>query len=78
MAKQFLDSAGLATFFTQLKGLFATKESVTEVKTNTDPYIFEIDYDTVLKFNTDLIISGEATSAMIGSGSLGAMILGNP
>lgn len=77
MAKQFLDSAGLATFFTQLKGLFATKDAVAEVKTNTDPYIFDIDYDTVLKFNTNQIVSGEASSAMLGAGTLGTMILGS-
>lgn len=77
MAKQFLDSVGLATFLEQLRGLFATKVAVAEVKTETDPYIFDIDY-TVLEFNTDLVVSGEATSAMLGSGSLGAMILGSP
>lgn len=77
MAKQFLDLTGLATFFTQLKGLFATKEAVAEVKTNTDPYIFDIDY-TKLEFNTDQIVSGDATSAMLGTGQLGTMILGSP
>lgn len=77
MAKQFLDLAGLATFITQLKELFATRAAVGEVKANTDPYIFDIDYNK-LKFKTDLIVSGEATSATIGAGSLGAMILGNP
>lgn len=59
MAKQFLDSAGLATFLEQLRGLFATKAGVAEVKESTDPYIFDIDYDTVLKFNTDQIVSDE-------------------
>ena len=58
MEKQFLDFVGLATFFTQLNGLFATKTAVAEVKTETDPYIFDIDY-TELEFNTDLIVSGE-------------------
>lgn len=76
MAKQFLDKAGLATFLAQLKGLFATKEAVTELKTNTDPYILDIDYS-VLEFNTDLIVSGEASSAMLGVGQLGTMILGS-
>lgn len=78
MAKQFLDSAGLSTFLMQLKGLFATKAGVAEVKENTDPYIFDIDYDTVLKFNTEQIISGNGTSAMLGTGQLGAMVLGSP
>ena len=76
MAKKFLDSAGLATFLTQLKDLFATKSAVAEVKANTDPYIFNIDY-TKLEFNTDLIVSGEASSAMLGVGQLGTMILGS-
>ena len=56
MAKQFLDLTGLSTFFTQLKGLFATKEDVIEVKTKTDSYIFDIDY-TILEFNTNLIVN---------------------
>ena len=76
MAKQFLDKAGLATFLAQLNGLFATKKDVAEVKENTDPYIFDIDY-TVLQFNTNQIVSGEATSAMLGTGQLGTMILGS-
>ena len=78
MVEQFLDKIGLSTFLTQLEGLFATKKSVADVKEATDPYIFEIDYDNTLKFNTDLIISGSATSATLGVGQLGAMILGNP
>ena len=76
MAKQFLDLTGLATFVEQLSELFATKSAVTEVKVNTDPYIFDIDY-TKLEFNTDQIVSGEATSAMLGTGQLGAMVLGS-
>ena len=76
MAKQFLDRHGLNTFFEQLKELFATKEAVAEVKTNTDPYIFDIDY-TVLEFNTDQLVSGSGTSAMLGTGQLGTMILGS-
>jgi hypothetical protein len=78
MVEQFLDKIGLSTFLTQLEGLFATKKSVMDVKEATDLYIFEIDYDNTLKFNTDLIISGSATSATLGVGQLGAMILGNP
>lgn len=59
MAKQqFLDKTGLATFSAQLKGLFATKKAVAEVKTNTDPYILDIDY-AVLEFDTTLIVSEE-------------------
>lgn len=77
MAKQFLDSAGLKTFFAQLKGIFATKVGVVEVKESTDPYIFDIDY-TVLEFDTNLIVSGDATSAMLGTGQLGTMMLGSP
>lgn len=73
MAKQFLDKTGLATFLGQLKGLFATKDAVSEVKENTDPYIFDIDY-TVLEFNTSQIVSGNGTSAMLGTGQPGTMI----
>ena len=76
MAKQFLDSAGLSSFVAQLKELFATKTSVAEVKTSTDPYILDIDY-TKLEFNTNQIVSGKASSAMIGTGQLGTMVLGS-
>ena len=55
---------------------FATKTAVAEVKTSTDPYIFDIDY-TKLQFNTDQIVSGNGTSAMLGTGTLGTMVLGN-
>lgn len=68
MAKQFLDSAGLATFFAQLKGIFATKASVAEVKESTDPYIFDIDYSAIM---------GDATSAEIGVGEVGFLIIAN-
>lgn len=74
--KQFLDLAGLKTFVKQLPSLFATKDAVAEVKAATDPYIFDIDY-TELEFNTDLIVSGEASSAMLGTGQLGQMVLGS-
>lgn len=75
MAKQFLSFSGLSTFLTQLESVFAKKECVLEVKESTDPYIFDIDYSK-LKFNTDLIISGNTTSGILGVGELGAMILG--
>lgn len=58
MAKQFLDLTGLNTFLEQLDELFATKKDVADVKKNTDPYIFDIDY-TVLEFDTNLIINEE-------------------
>lgn len=58
MAKQFLDLTGLSTFLAQLDELFATKKDVADVKKNTDPYIFDIDY-TVLEFDTSLIINEE-------------------
>ena len=74
MAKQFLDLNGLKTFLAQLGGLFATKEAVTKVKTSTDPYIFDIDY-TKLEFDTDLIVSGGASSSTIDVGQVGFMII---
>lgn len=59
MAKHFLDSAGLATFFAQLKGLFATSEEVTAVTDATDVYILNIDYENTLAFDTKEIVIGE-------------------
>lgn len=74
MAKQFLDLTGVKTFLAQLHNLFATKVAVTEVKSATDPYIFDIDYS-LLEFNTDLIISGNTSSPLIGVGQVGYMII---
>ena len=76
--KQFLDIVGLNTFLAGMKDTFADQIELNALKINTDPYIFEIDYENTLKFNTDLIVSGSATSATLGVGQLGAMILGNP
>ena len=59
MAKQFLDLTGVATFLAQLKGLFATKEAVTEVKESTDTYVLSIDYENTLAFDTQEIITNE-------------------
>ena len=57
MAKQFLDKTGLATFLTQLKGLFATPEAVAKVEEDTNTYILNIDYDSTLAFDTTEIIT---------------------
>lgn len=66
MAKQFLDKAGLATVLMQLKGLFATKAYVAEVKATTDPYIFNIDYSAIIE---------DVTSAEIGVGEVNSLII---
>ena len=76
MKKQFLDYKGLTTFIEQIKNIFAMRKDLEEVKANTDPYIFDIDYS-LLEFNTDMIVSGGASSATIGIGQLGTMILGS-
>lgn len=54
--KQFLDLNGLRTFLNQLKGLFATKEAVSNVEADTNTYILKIDYS-ILEFDTSEIIS---------------------
>ena len=59
MAKQFLDSAGLSTFFSQLKELFATSADVVAVTDATDDYILNIDYESTLAFDTKEIITDE-------------------
>lgn len=66
MAKQFLDLAGLSTFFTQLKNIFATPDdvaavtdAVAAVTDATDDYILNIDYESTLAFDTKEIITDE-------------------
>lgn len=75
MTKQFLNRTGLKTFLLQLESLFATKEEVTQLKTDTDPYIFEIDYDAELEFDTTFIVTGDSSSPMIDVGQVGFMII---
>jgi hypothetical protein len=74
--KQFLDSIGLNTFFTGMKGLFADQKELITLKTNTDPYIFGIDYENTLAFDINELVTND-TSAILGTGILGTMILGN-
>lgn len=56
MAKQFLDLTGLTTFLSQLKELFATKQAVADVESDTNTYILNIDYS-ALEFDTSEIVS---------------------
>ena len=59
MAKNFLNLPGLSTFFTQLKNIFATTSEITAVESDTDTYVFNIDYDSALAFDTSEIITDE-------------------
>lgn len=77
MANQFLDKTGLSVFLAQLKGLFATKADTAEVKANTDPYIFNIDYS-VLEFDTTELVTpatDPAKSSKINTGKVGFMLI---
>ena len=73
----YLDKAGLKTFLAQSKEIFGLKSSTDTVRDAIDVYILNFDY-TALEFDTDWIISGEATSATLGVGKIGMMLLGNP
>lgn len=55
MVKQFLDLTGLNTFLNQLKGLFATKDAVSDVEIDTNTYILNVDYS-ILEFDTSEIV----------------------
>ena len=51
----FLDFRGLATFFNGLKNLFATKDSVTQIETDTNMYVIDVDPN-LLEFDKDALI----------------------
>lgn len=74
MIKELLDSFGLKTLLLELAKHIATKKAVAEVKTATDPFILDVDYS-MLKFNTDFIVTGDATSHAIGVGQVGALVI---
>lgn len=60
-----------------LKALIDT--SIEEVQADIEPYIFNIDYDTLLAFDTSEIVfdysSSTSTSSILGEAILGKMIL---
>lgn len=73
MDKQFLDFTGLDKLLGLFKGLYDNIfNSVNAAKE--DPRIFNIDYSE-LEFDTDLIISGGASSSTIDVGQVGFMII---
>ncbi len=53
-----INSLGLKTLLQELAKYIATKKAVTNVKTATDQFIFNIDYS-ILKFDTDFIVSND-------------------
>lgn len=65
----------LKEFLTLMKTEFGAKELSDKHRNALDTYILNVDY-TALEFNTDLIVSGGATSSVLGVGQLGIMILG--
>lgn len=63
--EQFLNENGLRKFYELLKN-------------SIDPYVFNVDYDTNLKFDvTELVVGSTATTAKLGVAVLGSMVLGN-
>lgn len=67
----------LKEFLTLAKSVFGLKSLATKHRTALDSYILNIDYENELAFDTDLIVSGGASSATLGVGQLGTMILGS-
>lgn len=59
MAFKFLNLTGLTTFFAKLKQTFATTSEVSQVETDTDTYVLNIDYANTLAFDTKEIITDE-------------------
>lgn len=67
----------LKEFLTQGKSTWGLKSMATNHRTALDTYILNIDYESNLAFDTDLIVTGGASSAVLGVGVLGTMILGS-
>lgn len=49
---------------------------VSTVSSLVDTYVLDIDYDTILSFDTSEVIFGKNTSSVLGQAMLGRMILG--
>lgn len=80
--EKFLNLTGLTTFLTLLKQKFATifeveevEADIAEVEADTDTYVLNIDYESILAFDTSFIVSGSATSPTINVGQVGFMVI---
>ena len=62
-------------FFQLLQEVLGKKELSDQHRAALDTYILQVDYESTLAFDTDLIITGGATSSIIGIGQIGAMII---
>ena len=67
----------LKEYLSLMKGVFGEKELAVKHREALNTYILNIDYENNLDFDTDLIVSGGASSAVLGVGQLGTMILGS-
>ena len=67
----------LKEFLELMTAEFGSKELSDKHRKALDTYILNVDYE-ALEFDTDLIVSGGASSSVLGVGQLGIMILGNP
>ncbi len=67
----------LKEFLELMKVAFGLKELSTKHRSAIDTYVLNIDYENDLSFDTDLIVSGGASSSVIGVGQLGTMIIGS-
>ena len=65
----------LKEFLELMATIFGTKELATKHRNALDTYILNVDYS-ALEFDTDLIVSGGASSSILGVGQLGVMVLG--
>lgn len=73
----------LKEFLESMNGIFGDKEVLGDTSKNLavkhrnalNTYILNFDY-TELEFDTDLIVSGGASSGILGVGQLGVMVLG--
>jgi hypothetical protein len=74
---EFLDKNGLKLFLNQLKNIFGSKYIINRSIKAFDECILNVDYENELAFNTDIIVSGAATSAVAGIAMCGTAIVGN-
>ena len=66
----------LKEFLELMMVAFGEKELAIKHRNALDTYILNVDYS-ALEFDTDLIVSGGASSGVLGVGQLGVMILGS-
>lgn len=80
--KKYVSLSKLSSFLDNLKNTFSSKvhtheiSDITNLQPTLDTYVLNVDYS-VLEFDTSSIVSNSTSSAIMGVGQLGQIVLGS-